>query len=287
MKVAFIGLGIMGSRMASHLIARGYEVYVYNRDAAKAEDLVAAGAVLCESPAACAAAAPVVFTMLADHDAVEAVAKGPDGLFSIAGDNRLWVNSSTVGPDFSRRMAHEAEGVGYRYLDAPVTGTKGPAERGELVFFAGGDTDDMAEAKPFTDLMGSKVVNMGPVGQGSAIKLVINHMLASSMVAFSEGMALGRGMGLNRSLLMTILLNTPVVAPFLQAVCKRIDSGDDEVNFPLGLMRKDMQLATEAAYQTGVAMPSTNAMKEVYALAEQAGLSRKDFSAVFDFLNPS
>lgn len=284
MKIAFIGLGIMGSRMAANLQKAGMDLIVFNRTKDKANELLAAGATWAESPAEAVKEASIIVTMLGNPEAVEAIALGESGILNHAPKGSLWIDSSTVNPSFSKAMAAAATNSGIRFLDAPVAGTKAPAEKGELVFFVGGESADRDEAEPLFQAMGSKAVHLGEHGKGASMKMLINLMLAQSMLAFSEALVLGESMGLHQGAMLDILLNAPVTAPFLKNVRPRIESPSDEINFPLKWMQKDIQLATQTAYENGIAMPSLNAAKETYALAKQMGFGEKDFSSIHAFL---
>ena len=284
MKIAFLGLGIMGSRMAANCLSAGHTTTVWNRDASKADALVAAGATRAESPAAAVEGAEVVVTMLATPEAVEQVAFGERGFAERLTADQLWVDSSTVDPGYARALGERARKYGYRFVDAPVAGTRGPAEAGELLFLVGGEAADVATAQPLFEAMGKKTLHIGDVGQGAAMKMLINGLLAQSMLAFAEAVHLGTALGLAESKVFDVLLATPVTAPFLSLIRGKTEGDDYAVNFPLKHMRKDLHLAATAAYQHDVPMASLNAAKEVYAAAVRAGLGDEDFTGVFRHL---
>ncbi len=282
MKIGFIGLGIMGSRMAANLQNKGHDLVVYNRSKQKADPLIAGGAVWAPTPADVARQVKVIITMLAKPDAVaETALIGKNGFLDHCAVNSLWVDCSTVNPSFSRLMASEAAQRKVRFVDAPVAGSKGTAEQGQLLFFVGGDKKDVDAARPLFEAMGKTVFHVGGHGMGTAMKMVNNIILAQAMVAFSEAIVLGESLGISRDLLFTTLLSSPVVAPFLALKRSKIEGGKFDAEFPLQWMHKDMQLATETAYETGVALPLSNVAKEIYALAKKNGLGEMDFSAVY------
>ncbi len=285
MKIGFIGMGIMGARMAQNLMKAGHELVVYNRTQAKAQPLVDQGARLADSPADVAGQVNILFTMLGEPRAVEAVALGKQGFLPAMKPNSLWVNSSTVNPSFSRRMAEEAQSRQVRFVDAPVTGSKVPAEKGQLTFLAGGSDADVKELQPLFDVMGSKTIHAGGNGMGASLKMVFNLLLGEVMEAFSEALVLGQSLGLDRARMFDILSHSAVVAPFTISKREKIESGDYEADFPLQWMQKDLQLASQTAYEQGVALPAVNEIKEIYALAMQAGLAGEDFSAIYEFLS--
>jgi 3-hydroxyisobutyrate dehydrogenase/glyoxylate/succinic semialdehyde reductase len=285
MKIGFIGLGIMGSRMAANLQHRRHALSVHNRSRDKAGPLLAHGARWCDTPAALAGEVDVVVTMLSTPDVVEQTAFGPDGFVPGLRAGALWVDCSTVHPSFSRRMAEAARAHGVRFLDAPVAGSKAAAEKAQLVFLVGGADEDVAACRLLFDAMGRAVNHVGGNGMGTAMKLVVNLMIGHAMVAFAEGMALGESLGIERAALLDALLGGPAAAPFLTLKRPRIESGDmDDPDFPLQWMRKDLELAATTAFEQGVALPVTNLAKEIYAMAVQRGLGELDYAAMYQFL---
>ncbi len=286
MNIGFIGLGIMGVRMAANLQKHDYALTVYNRTPHKADTLVANGATLSETPAQVGEAADVLITMLAHPQAVEQTAHGEDGFLSAMRPDTLWMDCSTVNPSFSRQMAAAAQAHNVRFMDAPVAGTKPQAENAQLVFFVGGADDDVAQCQPLFEAMGSRVAHMGAQGMGISMKVVVNHLLATGMMAFAEAVALGRGLGIAEETLFNSLLGGPLVAPALSSKREKMAQDDyTDVQFPLRWLQKDLQMASTAAYEQGVAMPTSNAAKEVYQLAVRQGLGDLDFAAIYRFLN--
>jgi 3-hydroxyisobutyrate dehydrogenase/glyoxylate/succinic semialdehyde reductase len=284
MKIGFIGLGIMGSRMAANLQKHGYPIVVFNRTRTKAQPLLDKGACFAESPARVAEQVDVLFTMLAHPDAVEQAALGRNGFLDHLKPKALWVDCSSVNPSFSKKMAAEAARREADFVDAPVTGSAPVAAAATLVFWVGGDAGDVEVIRPLLLCMGNKIVYAGGHGAGTSMKMVINLLLGTGMAAFAEGMALGEGLGLSRKMLFDSLLGMPAVAPFLAAKRDKIDKGNYEAEFPLRWMQKDMHLASVSAYESGVAMPLTNAAKELYLLAMREGHAGQDFSAIYDYL---
>ena len=286
MKIGFIGLGIMGSRMAANLQKKGHDLVVYNRTKQKADPLIANGAIWAPTPADVAKQVVIIFTMLAKPDAVaETALLGKNGFLNHLVGNSLWIDCSTVSPSFSRLMSVEARQRKIRFIDAPVGGSKGPAEQGQILFFAGGEKVDVDEAKPLLEAMGKAVYHVGGHGMGTSLKMVNNLILAQAMVAFSEALVLGESLGISQQALFNTLLGSPVVAPFLAFKRQKIEEGKFDTEFPLQWMHKDMQLAAETAYEVGVAMPAANVTKEIYALAMRNGLGEQDFSAVYKLLS--
>jgi 3-hydroxyisobutyrate dehydrogenase-like beta-hydroxyacid dehydrogenase len=284
MKIGFIGLGIMGSRMAANLQKHGYSLVLFNRTRGKAQPLIDNGAMFAESPAKVATQVDVLFTMLAHPDAVEQAALGPNGFLNHLKPNALWMDCSSVNPSFSKKMAAQAARREVHFVDAPVTGSAPVAADAKLVFWVGADGADLEKIRPLLLCMGNKIVHAGGHGAGTSMKMVINVLLGNAMAAFAEAMALGEGLGLSQKMLFDSLLGTPAVAPFLASKRDKIDKGNYEAEFPLRWMQKDMHLASVSAYESGVAMPLSNAAKELYRLAMREGHASQDFSAIYDYL---
>ena len=284
MKIGFIGLGIMGSRMAANLQKHGCSLVVFNRTRAKAVPLLGACGTFSDSPAKVADQVDLLFTMLADPDAVEQAALGANGFLNYLRPNALWVDCSSVNPSFSKRMAAAAASQQIHFVDAPVTGSAAAAAEGTLVFWVGAEDADLETVRSLLLCMGNRIVHVGGHGMGTSMKMVVNLLLGNAMAAFAEGMALGEGLGISREVLFDSLLGMPAVAPFIAAKREKIETGNYEAEFPLRWMQKDLHLASVSEYESDVAMPLTNAAKELYRLAMREGYATEDFSAIYDFL---
>src|SRR2546428_2168349 len=275
MKIGFIGLGIMGSRMAANLQKHGHSVVVFNRTREKAEPLMAKGATRADSPAALALQVEVIFTMLAYPDAVEEAALGEDGFLRYPQPGQMWTDCSTVNPSFSRKMAVEAKAKGVGFLGTPVTGSKGQAELAKLTFWVGGEKGDLETYRPLLECLGNRIIHCGGPGTGASLKMVMNQLLGTTMAAFAEGLVFGESLGLSREFLLETLLGGPAAAPFLALKRDRIENGNYEpADFPLRWLQKDLHLAAVSAFETGAAMPLTNRAKELYRLAIRRGRAR-------------
>ncbi|MFC0296852.1 NAD(P)-dependent oxidoreductase [Geobacillus jurassicus] len=283
--IGFIGLGIMGSRMAENLLNSGYSLIVYNRTKEKAEPLLQKGAKWANSPKEAAEQSDVIFTMLANPQAVETMALKEHGFLPYLSAGKLWVDCSTVDPAFTRKMAAKCAERGIRFIDAPVAGSKLPAEKGELVFFVGGRQEDVDEIRPLLHVMGKAVHHLGENGKGTMMKLVVNLMLAEAMAAFSEAVSLGEALGFDKETVVNMLLNTPTAAPFLQGKKDYIIHNRFPAEFPLEHMHKDLHLVAQSAYERGITLPLANLAKELYGLAKQYGWGQDDFSAVYRLLS--
>jgi 3-hydroxyisobutyrate dehydrogenase/glyoxylate/succinic semialdehyde reductase len=181
-------------------------------------------------------------------------------------------------------MAAEAARRWVRFVDAPVTGSAVPAAEAKLIFWVGAEPADLETIRPLLLCMGNRIVHVGGPGMGTSMKMVVNVLLGNAMAAFAEAMALGQGLGISRAVLFDSLLGTPAVAPFLASKREKIESGDYEAEFPLRWQQKDLHLASLSAFESGVAMPITNAAKELYRLAMMKGYDTDDFSAIYEYL---
>jgi len=283
MKIGFIGLGIMGSRMAANLQEHGYSLVMFNRTRVKAEPLLGPCGTFSDSPAKLAQQVDVLFTMLAHSDAVEQAALGANGFLNNLPPNALWVDCSSVNPSFSQKMAAEAARRRIRFVDAPVTGSAPVAAEAKLIFWVGAQEVDLEASRSLLLCMGNKIVHAGGHGMGTSMKMVINLLLGNAMAAFAEAMALGKGLGLSQKVLFDSLLGSPTVAPFLALKREKIEGGNYEAEFPLQWMQKDLHLASVSAYESGVALAVTNVTKEIYRLAMRGGHETNDFSAIYEF----
>ena len=266
MTVAVVGLGAMGSRIAGRLLGAGYDVVVWNRTAEKAKPLVERGATLADSPADAAARAEAVIVMVADPSALESVTADLAGATVI--------QMSTVSPTAVARLASRLPDL----LDAPVLGSIGEAESGTLKIFVGGPAQFFERWKPLLSVLGQPL-HVGPVGAGTAAKLVANTTLVGVIGLLGEALALGEGLGLARDVVFDVLAQTPLAQ---QAERRRpaVEADDYPPRFALYLARKDAELILEAAPEAGVDLRLVPAARSWLADAEAAGRGGDDYSAV-------
>jgi len=274
--VGVVGLGQMGSRIARRLADAGHELVVWNRDPAKAEPLVAAGAVAAGSPADVARRVEAVITMVADPRALVDVTEGPEGVVAGLGEGTTLIQMSTVGPDSSSRLA--ALLPEESLLDSPVLGSLSEVESGTLNVFVGGESEPFARWLPLLSTLGT-VLHLGPVGAGTAAKLVANTTLVGVIGILGEALALADGLGLSREAAFELLGKTALAG---QAERRRtaVESGEYPPRFALYLARKDADLILEAAAKSGIELRLTKGAQEWLADAERAGLGNADYSAV-------
>ncbi len=283
MKLAFLGLGIMGSRMAIHLIKNDIEIKVWSRSQVSRDQFTYQENVV-NSFQEAVNAADIVISMLSKPEAVEDVFFGNEGALSYMKKEAIWIDCSTVNPSFSITSDNQAKKEGMKFIDAPVAGAKPQAEKAELAFFVGGTLENLEKVKPLMEIMGAKVIHIGITGQGSAFKMVVNIMLAQSMAIFSEAVLFGESMGISKEFLLNVLPNLVVSAPFTKFKAESVRNNEYKVQFPLEWMHKDLHLATQTAFETGQPLHLANVTKEMYADAVKQGLSRLDFSAIYKSL---
>ena len=280
-KVAFLGLGIMGSRMAANLCRAGFEVHAWNRTRARAEELAAAhGAVIAETPAQAAAATGLVITMVVDSPEVEAVLSGPDGAADGLGDGGLAVDMSTIAPSASRAIGDRLGERGIGFLDAPVTGSKPKAEDATLTIMVGGDAAHFERALPLFEAMGKLVLHVGPQGHGSMVKLINNTIAAVNTAAVAEGIAVGRRAGLDLDKLLAVIGAGSGASAMLDLKARPIIERDYEPLFKLGHMLKDVRHCLTESRALGTEMQVAAAAEALYSEADDAGHYDDDFAAV-------
>jgi 3-hydroxyisobutyrate dehydrogenase/2-hydroxy-3-oxopropionate reductase len=275
-RVAVVGLGAMGSRIARRFLDAGHELTVWNRDAARAEPLVAAGASAAQTPAEAARQAKAVVTMVADPEALASVTEGPDGAAAGLVRGSVLVQMSTVGPRSLERLAAVVPEPSL--LDAPVLGSIGEVEAGSLRVFAGGQAELVERWTPLLETLGT-VLRVGPVGAGTAAKLVANSTLVGVVGLLGEALALGTALGLPAEVAFDVLEATPLGE---QAKRRRpaFESGEYPPRFSLSLARKDADLILDAAAQRELDLRLATAAREWLADAERSGRGADDYSAV-------
>ena len=285
MKITFIGLGIMGSRMAKNILKKNKSLTVFNRSIPPMEELKESGASIAQSYKDAVKGADIVFTMLSTPEVVEEVALSENGFIRSMKENSIWIDCSTVNPSFSIKAGGIAKENKIRFVDSPVSGTKPNAEAGDLIFYVGCDKGDFTDVEPFLNFMGSKAVYVGETGKGTSFKMLVNSLLAQSMLIFSETVLLGEKLGITEDFLLDLLPNLGVSAPFLKSKTGMIRENNFDLQFPLEWMHKDLHLVALTAYEKKQPLLLANIVKELYAKANQSGLGREDFAAIYRYLS--
>jgi 2-hydroxy-3-oxopropionate reductase len=282
-RIGLIGLGLMGKPMGMNLLKAGYGLTVWNRTAARAEELVGAGAVLAKTPRQVAEASDVLLTMVSDPPALESILWGEAGALGGLKKGSVYIDSSTISPALVKRIAGVCEAGGIRFLDAPVTGGDWGAREGNLVFMIGGDAATLAEVQPILNVMGKKFFHLGPNGAGQTIKLAMNAILALEVGAVAEAIGLVTRAGLAGEQLLEVLQSSMGRSGLLDLKTPLMIKGDFKPSFPLRLMHKDLGLALDLGNQLGVALPTTAAVREVYNHVKGEAKEDVDYSAIVRF----
>jgi 3-hydroxyisobutyrate dehydrogenase-like beta-hydroxyacid dehydrogenase len=282
--VGFIGLGVMGSRMTKRLLDARHPVVGYNRTAAKAAPLVAAGMVLAPSPRATAEAAPVVLSMVSNTEALEAIARGPDGVLAGLRPGAIWVEMSTVSPSATRALAAQVGSKGAVLLDAPVSGSAITLEQGQLSFMVGGEAAALERVRPYLLAIGPTITHVGPVGLAVTMKIATNLGLAVQMLAFSEAVLLAEKAGIARERAVETLLKSVIASPMVKYRGPFVLGMPAEALFNVPMIQKDLELALELGRELGVPLPTTSLTQSMLTAARALGLGEHDFAVVFDVL---
>jgi len=284
-RVGFIGLGIMGSRMAANLRAAGYELTVFNRTRERAETFASEhGADVADTPAAVGAASDVVITMVVDGPQVEAVLLGDDGVLAGAAEGTLCVDMSTIAPAQTRAIGAALDERGIGFVDAPVTGSSPKAEDGTLTIMAGGTEDAFARAQPLFAVMGEVVVHVGELGQGQTVKLINNAVAASNASTLAQALIVGKATGVDLDALVRVMGAGSGGSAMLGLKAGPMREHDYTTLFKLEHMLKDVRLCLEEGQAAGVPFPAAAHTREVLTAGMGRGLGAQDFAALVEVL---
>jgi 3-hydroxyisobutyrate dehydrogenase-like beta-hydroxyacid dehydrogenase len=283
-RLGFVGLGVMGSRMAKRLLDAGYPVTGYNRTQAKAQPLLDEGMGWADCPRAVAETSDVIFTMVTDTTALRAITAGPDGILAGLRPNTVYVDMSTVSPEASKAVAAQARERGATMLDAPVSGSSVTLEQGQLSFMVGGDADALERVRPYLLAIGPRVTHVGAQGLAVTMKIATNLSLAVQMLAFSEGVLLAEKSGIRREVAAEVLFNSVIASPMVKYRGPFVLDMPDEALFDVNMMQKDLQLALELGRRVDVPLPTTATTNEYLTAARGMGLQDYDFAVIFRVL---
>jgi 3-hydroxyisobutyrate dehydrogenase-like beta-hydroxyacid dehydrogenase len=278
--VGFVGLGAMGGRIAGRLLASGHEVHGTNRTVAKAQPLIDHGLRWQATPQEVTAAADIVFSMVSDDAALEAITAGPDGILAGLAPGKVYVDMSTVGPDASVAIAERVRSSGAWMLDAPVSGSVPQAETGTLTIMVGGEDAAFRVVEPLLRELGRTVTHVGESGQGLLLKLAINISLAVQTLAFSEGLLLAERGGIEPRLAARVMSESAIGSPMLQSRVPLLLDLPERAWFDVQLMHKDIRLALQAATGLGVTLPSAATADGMLATARELGYGERDIAAL-------
>jgi 3-hydroxyisobutyrate dehydrogenase-like beta-hydroxyacid dehydrogenase len=282
--LGFVGLGVMGSEMVNRLLSKGHSVIGYNRTRAKADWLIKKAMKWADSPKAVAASVDVIFSMVTNSTALQAIVEGPDGILAGLTPGKIYVDISTVSPEYSRSVAEKIRAKGADMVDAPVSGSVITLQEGKLSVMVGGRKSTFDKIKPLLEDIGPKVTYVGDNGLALVLKIACNLSLAVQMLAFSEGVLLAEKSGIPRGIAVDVLANSAIASPMIKYRGPFVLNLPDEAWFNVNMMQKDMLLALELGRKLDVPMPSTAITNEFLTAARGMGLVEKDFAVVFDVL---
>jgi 3-hydroxyisobutyrate dehydrogenase-like beta-hydroxyacid dehydrogenase len=283
-KYGFLGLGIMGQAMAANLLKAGFDVTVWNRTEDKCETLINNGASHGATPADVVAKTDITFAMVSDPAAAKELCFSQQGVLEGITQGKGYIDISTVNPHTSVEIGLAINKKGGRFLEAPVSGSKKPAEDGALVFLCAGDNSLYNEAMPALEVMGKKTFYLGEVAKGAQMKLVINMIMGTMMTSFAEGLSLGNKTGLSKSDILEVLDQGVIANQMFRLKGPMMAEGSFTTAFPLKHMQKDMRLALQMGDESGQALYIAGAANASYIKARNRGCDDDDFSAVMQVI---
>jgi len=281
-KVAILGLGTMGSGMASNLLKAGVPLAVYNRTQSKAQPFAAKGARVAATPADAVKEASIIVSMLADDDASRAAWLGKNGALAAAGPGAILIESSTASPAWIAELSARAEERGHPLLDAPVTGSRAQSEGGQLTFLVGGPAAALKAATPVLEAMSKEIVHLGPVGSGAKMKLINNFLCGVQVASLAEAMVWIERSGLDRAKAIDILKSGAPGSPLLAAMSTRMVNRDYTVNFLLRLLSKDMLYASNEAAACNVDLKTGEPSRALMEAAIADGYGEQDMASLVE-----
>jgi len=282
--LGFVGLGVMGSRMAKGLLDAGHSVTGYNRTKSKAQWLLDAGMKWADSPRAAAQSSDAVFSMIANNSALRAVTEGNDGILAGLSAGQIYVEMSTVSPAAIRELAQKVEAKAAEMLDAPVSGSSITLDEGKLSFMVGGKREVFEKVLPYLHAIGPKATYVGGHGLAASMKIATNLSLAVQMLAFSEGLLLAEKSGIARATAVEVLLNSVMASPMVKYRGPFVLRMPDEAIFDVNMMQKDLLLALEMGRQLDVPLPTTAITNQMLTTTRAMGFADKDFAVMFEAL---
>lgn len=280
-RIAFLGLGAMGSRMAARLLAAGHALTVWNRSAPAAEALRTLGAAVAESPRAAVAGAEVVFAMLFDDAASRSAwLDAEQGAAAGLAPGTLAVETSTLSPAWVATLSAELAQRAVRFVDAPVAGSRPQADAGQVIFLAGGAAADVEALRPLLAALGTAVHHVGTGGAGATLKLAANALFATQVTAVAELLRFVERAGLDAPRALEALRSLPITSPAAAGIAALTLARDFRPQAPVALLAKDLGYVLEAARAAGAALPTTEAVEAQFSRAARAGLGGENLNAV-------
>jgi 3-hydroxyisobutyrate dehydrogenase len=282
-RIGFLGLGIMGSRMAANVAKAGYPLTVWTHTEGKAASWAAEhGASAVDTPAEVAAASDIVVSMVVDGTQVQSVLLGPDGAVEGAGDGLLCIDMSTIAPTDTRRIGAALAQRGLRMLDAPVTGSSPRAQAGTLTIMAGGEATDFERAEPLLQTMGELVVHVGELGQGEMLKLINNALGAANAAAVAEALLLAQATGVDLDALVAVTQTGSGASAQMQMKSGPMREHDYTTLFKTEHLLKDVRLCLEEAQAAGIPFPAAAHARDLLAATMGRGHGAEDYAAMIE-----
>tara|TARA_B100000530_G_scaffold8598_2_gene7184 strand:- start:1689 stop:2576 length:888 start_codon:yes stop_codon:yes gene_type:complete len=282
--LGFIGLGKMGEPMAMRLLDASFTLNVWNRSPAKTINANKAGAVVASCPSVVASRSEIIISMLNDDDAALEVFEGADGLLAGNVEDKLFIEMSTLRPSTARKLATSCNIQGAAFIDAPVSGTVGPAEEGRLMALVGGKEADLERARPVLDILTRRIVHVGAVGQGSLMKLVINLPLAVYWHSLGEAAAMGHAGGLELSVILDVMKDSGASMAAFPKKIPEILGESDLVTFDIDTLHKDVEFIIETGMDFHVPMAAAKTILSSSKAAKENGLGSADASELVRFI---
>jgi 3-hydroxyisobutyrate dehydrogenase-like beta-hydroxyacid dehydrogenase len=282
--VGFMGLGAMGSPMAANILRAEYPLTVYNRSSAKTAPLAERGARVASGPRELVQASEVIIAMVTDSQALDALLWGTGGAAAALDQSKIFINMSTVSPRYTRDLSERLAPSGVTFIDAPVSGSRKPAEEGTLIIFAGGDRERVIELTPLLEAMGKKVIYCGEAGQGSMMKMAINLLLGIMLEGFAEAISFGVKGGLAEETVVEAIFAGPLSCGLYRLKSAMVRQKNFPAHFPLKLMCKDLKSVVDTAYENGAPSPAGQSMLQLYRIGVGQDWGDLDFAAIYKVL---
>ena len=278
--LGFVGLGLMGGRIAKRLLDAGHQVYGYNRTQAKAESLIQAGMQWKDSPREVAEAADITLSMVTDSAALLSIMEGDNGILAGLSAGKIYVDMSTVSAMLIRDLAERVNDTGAQMLEAPVSGSLPAAEGGTLILYVGGNAEALEQVRPVFEQISQKIIHVGGNGQAIAVKIAINLNLPTQLVSLFEGVLLAERSGVPRDAALDAVLNSVAASTAMKYRGPFMLKMPEEVWFSAAMMKKDIQLALELGEETGIALESVKLVDEMLDKAIEMGWGDDDFAVL-------
>lgn len=284
MRVGLVGLGRMGRAVLPHLVRGCSSVTVWNRSGEQAVSAAAAGALAARSLEEVVSASEIILSILLDDRAVEDVYLGPGGLLAAECQGRVFVEMSTIGPDTVRKVAAMSAKRGAAIIDAPVSGSVGPAREGKLLCLVGGAAADLDRVRPVLSLFSRRIEHLGPIGSGMSMKIALQLPIYVYWLALAEALSIGQRSGLDPRIMLDLIADSPAALAALRPKIPAILREDNSVAFALAAAHKDLTLIRSVAAKLGVTQRATDAALQSYGDAVQAGLAEEDAVRLASFI---